>query len=185
MMTNHASFVQFWAALRRRGALTLCLALLMLGLSLSGSAKEPTYITIDAPAASPGTTILYYNNALGTTVGAYQDGNSSWHGFLRTLDGHYTIIDAPGAGTTAYRGTGGPGLNLNDLGAVAGTYSDPTGARHGFLRTPDGHYTKIDVAPSQGLGRRHQSGGGDRGNLHRHERLAPIPARSQRHVHVG
>ena len=145
MMTNHNTTGQFWAVLRRRGALALCLGLLMVGLSLSESAKAANYITIDAPAASPGSTTLYYNNALGTIVGAYQDGNSSWHGFLRTLDGHYTIIDAPGAGTTAYRGTGGPGLNLNDFGAVAGTYSDPTGARHGFLRTPDGHYTAIDL----------------------------------------
>jgi hypothetical protein len=68
MMTNHASFVQFWATLRRKGELALCLTLCILGLSVSGSAKGPTYITIDAPAASPGTTTVYYNNALGTIV---------------------------------------------------------------------------------------------------------------------
>lgn len=150
MMTNHASFVQFWTALRRKGGFALCLAMCVLVLGVSRSAKASTYITIDAPGASPGTTGLYYNNALGTIVGAYQDGNNAWHGFLRTIDGHYTIIDAPGAGTTAYRGTGGPGLNLNDLGAVTGTYVDATGARHGFLRTPDGSYTTIDVAPGVG-----------------------------------
>ena len=150
MMTNHNTTGQFWAVLRRRGVLTLCLALLMMGLSLSGTAKAAHYITIDAPTASPGTTTLINYNALGTIVGAFQDGNSSWHGFLRTLDGHYTIIDAPGAGTGAYQGTGGPGINLNDLGAVTGTYVGGDSVRHGFLRTPDGMYTTIDVSPGVG-----------------------------------
>lgn len=151
IMTNHNTTGQFWAVLRLRGVLTLCLALLMMGLSLSGTAKAAHYITIDAPAANPGTTTLINNNALGTIVGAYQDGNNSWHGFLRTLDGHYKVIDAPGADPGAHHGTGGPGLNLNDLGAVTGTYEGGNGWRHGFLRTPDGTYTTIDVSPGVGF----------------------------------
>src|SRR5271169_6088940 len=54
MMTNPITFGQVRAALRRRGALALCMGLLTVGLSLSGTAKAAHYITIDAPAASPG-----------------------------------------------------------------------------------------------------------------------------------
>ena len=52
MRTNHIAFVRVCSAVRRKGALALCLALCMLGLALSASAqKKPSIITFDAPGA--------------------------------------------------------------------------------------------------------------------------------------
>jgi hypothetical protein len=41
----------------------------------------------------------------------YADPNDVMHGFLRTLGGTITTIDAPGAGTAAYQGTNAGGIN--------------------------------------------------------------------------
>ena len=47
----------------------------------------------------------------GTIVGYYIDADAVAHGFIRSVDGKYTIIDVPGAaGTQAY--------GINDKGTV-------------------------------------------------------------------
>jgi len=56
-----------------------------------------------------------------------------------------TIItfDAPGAGTDPGQGTIPNGIDPQ--GAVVGWYVDAGNVNHGFLRTPDGRFTTIDV----------------------------------------
>jgi hypothetical protein len=51
---------------------------------------------------------------------------------VRTPDGAFTNIDAPGAGTGAQQGTWP--YYSNSKGAVTGGYTDANGAYHGFLR---------------------------------------------------
>lgn len=92
-------------------------------------------------------------NALGTVAGGFEDnsGNFVDHGLIRRPDGALTTFDVPGAGTGSYQGTGCPGcaLGLNQLGAIAGIYSDANSVNHGFLRSPDGKFTTFD-APGAG-----------------------------------
>jgi hypothetical protein len=98
MMTNHSALYRFCSALRRKGALALCLALCMLGLGLSASAQQGTFITIDAPGAYQGTYASAIS-AAGDITGYYQDINGVVHGFVRSAHGRMTTFDAPGAGT--------------------------------------------------------------------------------------
>ena len=98
-MTNRLAFDQFCSAVRRKGALALCLGLCVLGPGLSATADDhkATIIT----------------------------------------------FEAPGAGTGAYQGT--YGFGLNDLGAITGIYVDSVWAVHGFLRDPFGNFTEFDA----------------------------------------
>ena len=61
---------------------------------------------------------------------------------------HHKIItyEVPGAGTGAGQGTQAFGVNLS--GEVAGFYTDANGVNHGFLRKPDGAFTKFDPTGS-------------------------------------
>lgn len=94
-------------------------------------------------------------NVFGMIAGSYEDnsGNFVGHGLIRIPDGKLTTFDVPSAGTGSYQGTGCPGcaLGLNQLGAIAGIYSDANSVNHGFLRSPDGKLTTFDV-PSAGTG---------------------------------
>jgi uncharacterized membrane protein len=94
-------------------------------------------------------------NAFGTIVGGFEDnsGNFVHHDLVRSPDGKLKTFDVPGAGTGSYQGTGCPGcaLGLNQLGAIAGIYSDADSVNHGFLRSPDGKFTTFD-APGAGTG---------------------------------
>jgi hypothetical protein len=92
-------------------------------------------------------------NAFGTIAGGFEDnsGNFVHHSFVRNAEGKLKVFDVPGAGTGSYQGTGCPGCNLglNQLGAIAGIYSDANSVNHGFLRSPDGKFTTFD-APGAG-----------------------------------
>lgn len=94
-------------------------------------------------------------NAFGTIAGGFEDssGNFVHHGFVRNASGELTTFNVPGAGIGGYQGTGCPGCNLglNQWGAIAGIYSDANSVNHGFLRSPDGHFTTFD-APGAGTG---------------------------------
>jgi hypothetical protein len=94
-------------------------------------------------------------NAFGTIAGGFEDnsGNFVHHGFVRSSDGKLKTFDVPGAGTGGYQGTGCPGcaLGLNQLGAIAGIYSDANSVNHGFLRSANGEITTFD-APGAGAG---------------------------------
>jgi hypothetical protein len=73
-------------------------------------------------------------NPEGTISGFYVDENSTYHGYLRTADGHIVTFDVSGSTTGNFQGT--LPLNINPEGEVAGWYVDPNGRYHGFLRLP-------------------------------------------------
>jgi hypothetical protein len=78
-------------------------------------------------------------NDLGFIAGTYIDTNYAFHAFLRNPEGALTKIDAPGAGTGASQGTTCQyycGLSLNQLGVLAGSFTDSNNTYHGFLWTP-------------------------------------------------
>jgi hypothetical protein len=92
-------------------------------------------------------------NAGGMILGGYTDnsGNFVHHGLLRSRDGKFTTITAPGAGTGFEQGTA---LNyfyfatipgINNSGAVAATYLDANYVFHGFLRKPNGTFITFDA----------------------------------------
>jgi hypothetical protein len=154
MMTNHIAFYQFCSAVRRKGALALCLALCMLGLGLSGSAQDrkPTIITFDVPAASgifPGYTGTMPQdiNPEGVITGFYAvvtNTSSGLYGFVRDPDGHITTFVGPGLGQMPE--------GINSRGVIAGSYVTSTtglggtSSCQGFLRDPDGRITaEFDV----------------------------------------
>jgi hypothetical protein len=86
-------------------------------------------------------------NDWGVTAGVYIDGNSVQHGYVRNSDGKFATYDAPGAGDTAYAGTGCPSdctTSLNNFGAITGTYIDANFTYHGYLRNPSGQISTID-----------------------------------------
>jgi hypothetical protein len=58
-------------------------------------------------------------------------------------------FDAPGAGTSAYQGTGcfaytDCSVLINNWGAITGYYLDANNVFHGFLRSPEGKFTTFD-----------------------------------------
>ena len=59
-------------------------------------------------------------------------------------------LDAPGAGTGSYQGTGcfaytDCSVLINNWGAVTGYYLDADNVYHGFLRNPDGKFTTFEA----------------------------------------
>jgi hypothetical protein len=75
-------------------------------------------------------------NDLGAITGYYTDANSIYHGFVRDPSGHFTTIDAPGAGSTPGSFTGTFLFGGNDAGEIAGDYQDANSVYHGFVRIP-------------------------------------------------
>jgi len=88
-------------------------------------------------------------NPMGAITGTYFDANRVLHGFLRSPDGTFTAIDAPGAG--AGGGSGTQAYSINPAGTITGPYFDANFVFHGFLRTRDGTFTTFD-APGAGTG---------------------------------
>jgi hypothetical protein len=92
-------------------------------------------------------------NDFGLSVGNYMDNspNLVQHGLIRHADGSFTSYEVPKAGTGAGQGTGCPGCfaGLNQLGVIAGNYTDSNNVYHGYIRTPDGKFTSFD-APGAG-----------------------------------
>ena len=88
-MASKSEFTKSVALTRSRGRAALCLALCMLGLSLSATARDdrkPTIITYDIPGAGTGAgqgTFPTTNNPSDAITGYYMDANSAFHGFLR------------------------------------------------------------------------------------------------------
>jgi hypothetical protein len=70
----------------------------------------------------------------GTITGAFNDGFSINHGFLRASDGTITTFDAPGAGKGLNQGTAPMGITPS--GVITGLYIDANGVHHGFLFFP-------------------------------------------------
>lgn len=134
---------------------SICVLTCALSLSAVAHAQLGSIISFDAPGAD--TTPGDYNgtyaagiNILGTIAGSYQDTNSAYHGFLRTLEGQFITFEAPGADTGSYNGTSP--TSINDLGAITGYYVDASGVEHGFIRSPVGKFTTFDAPGVGGYG---------------------------------
>lgn len=98
-----------------------------------------TFITFDAPGtndrATPGAVGI---SAAGTIAGNFNDSNYSQHGYLRTSDGAFTIIDAPEAVNDTRI------VAMNSRGELAGMFGVGN-TKHGYVRTRDGTFTAFDV----------------------------------------
>ena len=105
--------------------------------------KNGQYTTFDAANYPP--CCIYSSpvgiNPSGTITGAFNDGFSIYHGFLRTRDGTVATFDAPGAGTGSFQGT--MPLGITPGGLIAGTYVGPNDGNflgsyhgHGFMFEP-------------------------------------------------
>src|SRR5208283_1202634 len=72
-----------------------------------------------------------------------------------SAQGHITEFDAPGAAKVSSPACAPDCGTLaqvnNDLGVIVGYYTDEYVVPHGFLRNPDGSFTKFD-APGAGTG---------------------------------
>ncbi len=108
---------------------------------------DGTITSFDPPGSgtlkgsSQGTFPLSIDTA-GEVVGQFQDENYLFHGFLRAVDGTFTVIDAPNAGTQGGQGT--IAGSINSQGVIAGYYLDVNNIFHGFVRTQDGAITTFD-----------------------------------------
>jgi len=101
-------------------------------------------IEFDAPGADQGT-VPEQNTLLGLITGFYFDTNGVAHGFVRSPDGKFTTLDAPGAGTVPDSGEGTFAYGITDAGTVVGPYSDTNGVAHSYVRSPDGKFTTFDA----------------------------------------
>ncbi len=130
------------------------------GGTLHGFLRTPggAYVILDAPgagvASGQGTAPCCINAAgqiAGTEIvpipgdpyGVY------YRGFVRALDGTYTVFDLPWSGTSA--GEGPIMTAFTERGDVAGEYFGPDLALHGFVRNADGTFERFD-APDAGRG---------------------------------
>jgi probable HAF family extracellular repeat protein len=142
--------------LRDRNLLLLAPLTLFLVLVMVGQASAQRIITFDAPGAD--TTPNDFNgtfptsiNIEGVVAGYYVDSTNVYHGFLRSPDGKFISLDAPGADTTAQSFSGTVANGINDLGEVTGYYIDVSGLLHGFLRSTTGKFTSFDVPGAAGF----------------------------------
>ena len=117
---------------------------------------DGTFTTFEAPGA--GTVAGSFEgtqpasiNLEGTIAGTYIDANSVYHGFLRSPNGTFTTFEAPGADTNPGDFNGTYPSNINDSGAITGSYQDVSNVFHGFVRAPDGSITTFE-APGSGTG---------------------------------
>jgi hypothetical protein len=158
MNTNCTGSYRSIAATRGTKARALYLGLCALGVAFSAVAREPRFITFDAPGAGTssgqGTGCFAYTdcsvliNDWGAITGYYLDANNVFHGFLRSPEGKFTSFEAPGADTTANDFNGTVPNAINDAGAITGSYYDVNNVGHGFLRSPEGAMTTFDVPGS-------------------------------------
>ena len=101
------------------------------------SDDSPVFTTIDAPNAinTRGRAI----NSEGDIVGWFRDTSNKIHGFLRTSEGGFTIIDVPVPGAQLTQA-----LGINESGDIVGTYTSSDGKRHGFLLSHAGEFSSFD-----------------------------------------
>jgi len=109
--------------------------------------RDGHFTNFDAAGADPivGCTCPGGINDLGAITGYFVDTNGVAHGFLRAPAGKITSFDDSNAGAIANQGQGTFPESVNDREAIAGYFIDGGGVGHGFLRTPDGSMTTIDI----------------------------------------
>jgi hypothetical protein len=124
------------------------------------SDRKPNITTFDAPGAGTASgqgTFANGMNDAGEIVGFIRDPNDARHAFLRALDGSFTIIDDPNAGTCSAscgsigNGQGTRAYAISPGGDIVGFFTDNSATCHGFVRSKQGVFTQID-APDAGKG---------------------------------
>jgi uncharacterized membrane protein len=100
--------------------------------------QDRSYQTVDAPDAS-GTTLIRINDQ-GQLLGVYDDDRHACHSFL-LRNGKFAAVQVDGNPTEA--------LDLNNHGAIAGSYLGRDGKLHGFLQNY-GSVTTIDFPEALG-----------------------------------
>jgi hypothetical protein len=100
--------------------------------------------SFDAPNADGGT---FPNaiNAKGQIAGSWVDSTGHYHGFIRDVDDHFTIVDFPSATETGIVG-------IDSKGEVAGNYALADNVTHAFVRDPNGTFKTIEVPDSTSNG---------------------------------
>jgi hypothetical protein len=88
-------------------------------------------------------TFAYSINDRGSIVGAYVD--TTYHGFLRDASGTITVFDPPGSTLTIPE-------TINQSGFISGAYYDSASLIHGFILSPAGNYTILNVPGASGQG---------------------------------
>jgi hypothetical protein len=146
----------------RFGTLTLLSTVILFGVlpipvRLAAQNANSEIITFDVPgemsvAGSFDGTFPESINDAGAVAGYYLDGNTLYHGFLRSPRGEFLTFDAPGTGTSVgFRWTFPNSINspssisINNRGTVTGNYVDSNNVSHGFLRSPGGEFITLDA----------------------------------------
>jgi uncharacterized membrane protein len=119
---------------------------------------DGTFTTFEAPGAGAGQGqgtgcpgCFAGLNQFGAIAGIYTDSNNVYHGFLRTSDGNFKSLNAPGAGKGSGQGTGCPSdcpVSLNNRGAITGVYIDAQNVFHVYLRNPEGKIVTVQPVGS-------------------------------------
>ena len=143
------------------GTTTAVLGINSNGSQFCGYLSAPPYTTTSAFISVNGKVTVYSvngstltectgMNATGFTVGFYNDASGVSHGFMRSLKGAITVVDYPGASTTAAPlpcgGTAGGTVlsGTSDREDTSGYYWDTEHNEHGFARSPDASYSPIN-----------------------------------------
>jgi hypothetical protein len=126
-------------------------------------APDGTFTMFDDPGAGtcstscgtigPGQgTRAYAINPSGEITGFYSDNAGRCHGYVRAVNGTFTQIDAPDAGTGPFPQGTFPSeftpMGINLSGAITGFYVDASSVQHGFVRDPGGKITEFDPSGS-------------------------------------
>jgi hypothetical protein len=98
--------------------------------------------TVSPPSSAACTTALTFPetiNAQGTIAGWYEAicPPNETGGFVMSPEGVVSVFQLPGAIAENY-------IAINEVGDVAGAYTDTAGAQHGFVRNPYGTITTFD-----------------------------------------
>jgi hypothetical protein len=112
--------------------------------------RDGTITPFDPPGYPPGSTntIVTAITPEGKITGYYTDTSGVTHGFLRASNGKFSTIDYPlGLGTPPLTAPLTAPLAINPAGEITGYYFDAFFLNHGFLRTPGGTFTTVDVPP--------------------------------------
>jgi len=161
MRTKRLTFSELRSTALRKGALALCVILLVVALGVSADEDKPTIITFDASGAGTGAfegTFPFAISDRGAIAGFYLDASNVYHGFLRArphekgdeedespTGATFNTFEAPGADTTAGSFNGTFAFSINSAGAIAGEYVDASSVSHGFLRARDGTFTTFEA----------------------------------------